>query len=412
MKLLSLSQPIIFYGAGVLSTAASVSGVFSYLMVENNAVGNLLSIGGVMSVGGAVGLGLSIYFGWEVAFNHKGIAKRLAAGLIAASAATLSGYTIYQNTAHPILEQEHTAQVEQAKRTAAKQDAATAALKLQQADLRIQIEDLRQQNAADTASIKTLEEGGKKGAAWQITELRKGIEARHTEISKLSERVENYTQRLTVAPDMKVKDEPQTTIAKPVLSWAMLARASMYEVMTALFLLFGSWYKTARKEEENAQAAALHVVTRTAQETLHTLQTVTNVATTALLQANTQTELTIARALECQSALTARRLENQSTSIDCRLDEATKETKEIHQSDILLLIKNKRIGVDTEGRITDEKLMELTGWGTRKAKKAKETAFEQGFLDREVHGKGFVYFYPTAPQLDLSNVIPLTARNV
>ncbi|OQX03436.1 MAG: hypothetical protein BWK73_39555 [Thiothrix lacustris] len=414
MKLPSLSQPIIFYGAGVLSTAASVSGVFSYLMVENNAVGNLLSIGGVMSVGGSVGLGLSIYFGWEVAFNHKDVTKRMAAGLIATSAATLSGYTIYQNTVHPIMEQARTAQVEQATRAVQQQETNTATLKQQQADLRQQIADLRQQNTTDAASMTALQASDKKGADWQAGQLRKGIETRHAEIAKLSERVENYTQRLTTTPESKTEtdNQPTTTTDKPVVSWAMLARASMYEVMTALFLLFGSWYKTARKEEENAQAAALHVAIRTAQETLHTLQTVTNVATTALLQANTQTELTIARALECQSALTACRLENQSTSIDCRLDEATKETKEIHQSDILLLIKNKRVGVDTEGRITDEKLMELTGWGTRKAKKAKETAFEQGFLDREVHGKGFVYFYPTAPQLDLSNVIPLTARNV
>ena len=509
---LPLNNQTLFHAAGLLSTVASVSGVFSYLLVENNAVDNMLSIGGLMSVGGAVGLGLSIYFGWEVAFNHKGIAKRLAAGLIAASAATLSGYTIYQNTAHPILEQEYTAQVQQASRVLQQQEATTATLQQQQADLRQQIEDLRQQNTTDAASMTALQASDKKGADWQAGQLRKGIETRHAEIAKLSERVENYTQRLTTTPESKTEtDNPPTiTTDKPVVSWAMLARASMYEVMTALFLLFGSWYKTARKEAENAQAAALHVVTRTAQATLQTLQGTIDALTKTMTQANKtvnaletgcnaselllvkvtaqadgihgkaiegaviiqqqernserlQAEITTMQALLVSAAETAGQLQQgiapatvvlqdlQNMVVTCNgaiagANEAANKLfahtnaafapanetankpfiyangdvnagkKELNQESAISMIKNKAI-MSTDGdNLTPDVVMVATGWGRPRAIKLLELAWEQGSLERKQAGRGWTYCYPsnqqTAQQLDLTNVIPLTARNV
>ena len=38
---LPLNNQTLFHAAGLLSTVASVSGVFSYLLVENNAVDNI-----------------------------------------------------------------------------------------------------------------------------------------------------------------------------------------------------------------------------------------------------------------------------------------------------------------------------------------------------------------------------------
>lgn len=508
---LPLNNQTLFHAAGLLSTVASVSGVFSYLLVENNAVDNMLSIGGVMSVGGAVGLGLSIYFGWEVAFNHKGIAKRLAAGLIAASAATLSGYTIYQNTAHPILEQEQSALLQQQTRTLQQQEAATATLKQQQADLRTQIEDLRQQNAADTASIKTLEEGDKKGADWQAGQLRKGIDSRTVEIAKLSERVENYTQRLTTTlePKTETDNPPTTTTDKPVVSWAMLARASMYEVMTALFLLFGSWYRANRREMENAQTTQLQTVIEQAHTALHDLQTATHTlgdlinqaATIAdalkVGQANTRTLLsevaeqlahihtkaTEGAAIIQQQDRTSERLQAETTAMQTLLVRATDTTeqlqqgvapattllqdlqnmvvtcngaiacanetanklfahanaafvpanetankpftyangdvnagkKELNQESAIFMIRNKSI-MSTDGdNLTPDVVMAATGWGRPRAIKLLELAWEQGSLERKQAGRGWTYCYPsnqqTAQQLDLTNVVQLTARN-
>jgi hypothetical protein len=367
MKLRFINTQTLFHTAGLLSTVASVSGVFSYLMLENNA-DTLLSIGGFMSVGGAVGLGLSIYFGWEVAFNHKGIAKRVAAGLIASSAALLSGYTLYQNAAHPILEQAHTAQVEQETRTLQQQSAATAVLQQQQADLRTQMEDLRQQNKADTASIATLEADTKAGearqdknATRQIAQLRKAIEVRTTEIGKLSERVENYTKRLTATPEPKASNEGQGNVPvqpeQAVLSWAMLARASMYEVMTALFLLFGSWFRADRREQDHAQATQLQTVTVAAQTALHDLQTATHTLGGVVAQANTlaaaldesrtntrtllteiaeqlahiHTKATEGVAIIQQQDRTSERLQAETTTMQALLVRATETTAQLQQ---------------------------------------------------------------------------------
>lgn len=360
MKLRFINTQTLFHTAGLLSTVASVSGVFSYLMLENNA-DTLLSIGGFMSVGGAVGLGLSIYFGWEVAFNHKGIAKRVAAGLIASSAALLSGYTLYQNAAHPILEQAHTAQVEQETRTLQQQSTAAALLQQQQADLRTQMEDLRQQNKADTASIATLETSDKKGAAWQVVQLRKAIEARTAEITALSDRIENYTQRLTATPDLTASNEGQGNVpAQPeqaVVSWAMLARASMYEVMTALFLLFGSWYRANRREQDHAQATQLQTVTVAAQTALHDLQTATHTLGGVVAQANTlaaaldesrtntrtllteiaeqlahiHTKATEGAAIIQQQDRTSERLQAETTAMQALLVRATDTTEQLQQ---------------------------------------------------------------------------------
>jgi hypothetical protein len=526
---LPLNNQTLFHAAGLLSTVASVSGVFSYLMVENNAVDKLLSIGGVMSVGGAVGLGLSIYFGWEVAFNHRGIAKRLAAGLIATSAATLSGYTIYQNTAHPILEQEHTALLQQQTRTLQQQSAAAALLQQQQADLRTQIEDLRQQNTADAASIKTLEAGGKKGAAWQAAELRKAMDGRTAEITKLSDRVENYTQRLTTTPESKEGQENQQTPStdEPVLSWAMLARASMYEVMTALFLLFGSWYRADRSEKENAQAAELHTVTVMAQTALHGLQAATHTLVGVIAQAHEiadaleagqvstrtllaeitgQLESIHAKAIEGAAIIqqqdhTSGRLQAETTAMQALLvsatetteqlqrgiapakeastqlqktivsanglianangliagaiDEAIKDgvsiaetaikavfpiaetainpvfsiaetainqtTTEINDGFIMTYklalkqLERQQMLTTDAGNVSVQSIMQATGLGRNKCEQLQQEAWEQGFLTRISKGRSYVYSYNNgadeAQQLDLTNVIQLTARN-
>ncbi len=333
---LPLNNQTLFYGAGLISTVASAYGVFSYLMIENNAVGNLLSTGGFMSAAGAMGLGLAIYFGWEVALNHQGNAKRMTAGLIALSAATLSGYTLYQNTAHPIVERERTAQIEQIKRTQQQQDATAVTLKQQQTDLRTQIGDLRQQNATDTASIATLEADGKKGAAWQVVQLRKAIDGRINEIGKLSGRVENYTQRLTAAPTGQSNQQTQP-VPPTVISWAMLARASSYEVMTALFLLFGSWYRTERLATANEQIISLTAATHAAERANQDLQNIVITCNRAIAGAKEVIAPAIGTAMDGTQQLSRDAAEN--------------------------LLQTKSIIPASDGTVTLEVIMQATGWG-------------------------------------------------
>jgi hypothetical protein len=190
------------------------------------------------------------------------------------------------------LEQEHTALLQQQTRTLQQQSAAAALLQQQQADLRIQIEDLRQQNTADAASIKTLEAGGKKGAAWQAAELRKAMDGRTDEITKLSDRVENYTQRLTATPEPKAGNEGQGSQPpqQNVISWAMLARASMYEVLTALFLLFGSWYRVECQRTDNEQVISLTTATCAADQAGQALQAAIAALTGTMAQAKATVE--------------------------------------------------------------------------------------------------------------------------
>jgi hypothetical protein len=238
--------------AASVSTIASAKGVYNYFAAETN--GDLL-----LSATGAGGIGLAIYLGWEVAFGHSGKIKRLAAAVIAVTAATLSSYTIYQNTALPTITQARDAATAQDTRAQQQLDAASATLKQQLDDLRIQINDLRTLNSTDTATIKTLTESDKKEDQRQADKLRKAIESRNTEISKLSQRTDSYTNRM-ITP-AAAPTTPTTVVDEPIiLSWAMLARASSYEIMTALFLLFGNWYRTEHRDQENTQIQQLQTV--------------------------------------------------------------------------------------------------------------------------------------------------------
>lgn len=252
MKLPNLNIHTALHIAAAVSTVASAKGVYNYFAAETN--GDLL-----LSATGAGGIGLAIYLGWEVAFGHSGKVKRLAAAVIAITAATLASYTIYQNTALPTISQAQDAKTAQDTRAQQQQDTAAAALKQQLDDLRTQINDLRTLNSTDTATIKTLADSDKKEDQRQADKLRKAVESRNTEISKLSQRTDSYTNRVT-AP-VATPTTPTTVVDEPiVLSWAMLARASSYEIMTALFLLFANWYKTARREHDNDQRQQLEAV--------------------------------------------------------------------------------------------------------------------------------------------------------
>jgi hypothetical protein len=372
----------LFYAAGLLSTAASVKGTLGYLLTETE--GDLL-----LSGAGAVCLGLSAYFGWEVVFNHKGWGKRAAAVLIAAAASSLSAYTVYQHTAYPELKKQATAAAAQAQDAKDRATQVDATLRQQQADLRDQISELRKQNEADTGRVDLLSHSGKKSAARQVAQLRTTIAGREAEIGKLSTQVENYTQRLTATPTGETP--AQASAAEPlVLSWAMLARASIYDLMTALFMLFAGWFRSHRQERGNREAGVLQAATLAAAGQAEELQRRTKAAE----QAVARIEATLLRASEPVERSTENSPEPVERSTGCSTGSDDNGIPEVTEQDILLLLKNSRVEADGEGLITTEILMGLTGWGHRKAKKCKETAHLRGFLGRERKGKGWVYFYP------------------
>ena len=402
MKLPSLSPQTVFYVAGALTTAASIKGTGAYLMTETN--GDLL-----LSTAGAIALGIAVYAGCEVAFNHKGAIKRVVAGFVAASAIALSSYTIYQHITLPLVEQ-HQAELRQqqtdaraeAQRVRQQQAAVTQMLQQQQADLRQQIEDLRQFNAADASRVTDLDGSSQKGAAWQAVQLRKAIAERNTEIGQLMERLENYTQRLTAAPVTPVAETvqqhtPSNTAGVP-LDQATLARASLYDLMTLLLVLFAGWFKTHKREQEQGQVVSLQAANQAAKDTLQQLQNAIVTCNGAIAHAN-------------EAAMTCNRLQwtaiEGGKSLQLPAIEQTKEGfRQLTWDAAVGLLKNRKIIPAEDNAVTLEIIMQATGWGRTKVTELREFAYENGYLARDVKGKGFTYFYSEVA----SNVIPLASR--
>lgn len=402
MKRLSLSPQTGFYAAGALSTAASIKGTAGYLMTETN--GDLL-----LATAGAVALGIAVYVGCEVAFNHRGTAKRVIAGLIAASAIALSSYTIYQHMTLPAVQAKQaevraaaTKAEAEAQRLRQQQDDAIAVLQQQQADLRQQIDDLRQLNAADAARVAELDAATFKGAAWQATSLRKIIEARNAEIAKISERLESYTKRLAAPVSQKAVTVYETAApannASVPLDYATLARACLYDLMTLLLVLFAGWFKTHKREQDKAELLSLQAAKAEAKETLQQLQNAIVACNGAIAHAN-------------DAAIDCNRL--QLTAIDGgkslqlpAIEKAGDNSRQLTWEAAINLLKNKKITPTEDNAITLGIIMQATGWGRTKATDLREFAFKNGYLSRDAKGKGFTYFYSDP----MNNIVQLSTR--
>lgn len=392
MKLkLPSTHPIqaLFYAAGLLSTAASVKGTLGYLLTETGK--DLL-----LSASGAVCLGLTAYFGWEVVFNHKGWGKRAAAVLIAAAASSLSAYTVYQHTAYPELEKQATAAAAQAQDAKDRAKQVDATLLQQQEDLRGQISELRQQNGADTLRANALGHSSKKSASRQAAQLRTTIAGREADISRLSTQVENYTQRLTATPTGE-NPAQATTIAEPlVLSWAMLARASTYDLMTALFLLFAGWFRSHRQERDNREAGVLQAATETARETLQQLQAAVITCNAAIAHANKPFPGTNKTA------------DKPFAPANKAANGSGQGKPELTQEAAIYLLENGAIPASEDGNITIEQAMAATGWGRPRATKLLEQAWQYSHLERKPAGRGWTYCYPGKHTPHTGKVIPMT----
>jgi hypothetical protein len=414
MKLPSLSPQTVFYVAGALTTAASIKGTGAYLMTETN--GDLL-----LSTAGAVALGIAVYAGCEVAFNHKGAVKRVVAGFVAAAAIALSSYTIYQHITLPLLEQQQAelrqqqtdAQAE-AQRVRQQQAAVTQTLQQQQADLRQQIEDLRQFNATDASHVTDLDGSSQKGAAWQAVQLRKAIAERNTEISHLMKRLENYTQRLTATPVTPVAETVQqntsSNTAGVPLDRAILARASLYDLMTLLLVLFAGWFKTHKREKDRTELLSLKAA-----------KTEVNLLLEQAQKAHVSLHGLIAHAHDV--------IDDVATGGNTIVQRAINGNESIAQGAItpiaqyainadfvmtyemaLKQLKRQQFQPTNDGYITVQNMMRMTGLGRRKCEQLQAEAFAEGFLTRKRKGRNHVYLYPEQAQNSYDNVIQLAHR--
>ena len=399
MKLPSLSPQTVFYVAGALTTAASIKGTGAYLMTETN--GDLL-----LSTAGAIALGIAVYAGCEVAFNHKGAVKRVVAGFVAAAAIALSSYTIYQHITLPLAKQ-HQAELRQqqtdaqaeAQQVRQQQAAVTQTLQQQQADLRQQIEDLRQFNATDASHVTDLDGSNQKGAAWQAVQLRKAIAERNTEIGQLMGRLENYTQRLTATPVTPVAETVQqntsSNTADVPLDRAILARASLYDLMTLLLVLFAGWFKTHKREQEQGQVVSLQAANQAAKDTLQQLQNAIVTCNGAIAHAN-------------DVFVGANNAANKSFA---PTNEPTNGNKiELTNESAIYLIKSKIIKPSEDGNITIEQVMSATGFGRPRASRLLEQSWKYNHLTRKQAGRGWTYCYPEPSLTSTGNVIALASR--
>lgn len=254
-----MTHPImskLLYAGGLIATAASIKGSYVYIF---NETGNDI----IMAGSAALGLGAIAYVGWEVAFNHKGIAKRAAALTIALAAACTSTYTIYQGSLVPALQ---AAQLELDAKTQAtenqKQFTYQAQLKnyeLQQNNLQASIADLKSTNALDTEELTKLTAEEAKKTSRAADKLRATIDARNTKVIELTEKLASLS-----IPELK-PPAPTPKAEAPTINWPLLARSGLYEAMVALALLFGAWFKTARQESESQLVTQLKQVTEQAQ---------------------------------------------------------------------------------------------------------------------------------------------------
>lgn len=406
MKLPSLSPQTVFYVAGALTTAASIKGTGAYLMTETN--GDLL-----LSTAGAIALGIAVYAGCEVAFNHKGAVKRVVAGFVAAAAIALSSYTIYQHITLPLAKQ-HQAELRQqqtdaqaeAQQVRQQQAAVTQTLQQQQADLRQQIEDLRQFNATDASHVTDLDGSNQKGAAWQAVQLRKAIAERNTEIGQLMGRLENYTQRLTATPVTPVAETAQqntpSNTADVPLDRAILARASLYDLMTLLLVLFAGWFKTHKREKDRTELLSLKAA-----------KTEVNLLLEQAQKAHVSLHGLIAHAHDV--------IDDVATGGNTIVQRAINGNESIAQGAInadfvmtyemaLKQLKRQQFQPTNDGYITVQNMMRMTGLGRRKCEQLQAEAFAEGFLTRKRKGRNHVYLYPEQAQNSYDNVIQLAHR--
>jgi hypothetical protein len=234
----------------------------AYLMTETS--GDML-LSGVA----AAGMGAVIYAGWEVAFNHCGWGKRLAALAVASTFAVLSSWTVYQHNYQPLLVEAKATRAAAQQREDAARDAASrllekarSQLEKQQADITNSIESLRRQNEEALADISAITAPGGKNAAWQAGQIRKGMDTRNTQLTTLTGQSLEVSKQLSGLAKSAGKVTPtevagSEALPLPALSWPMLARASLYEVITALFLLFGSWFRQDAQHKTQGQVKTL-----------------------------------------------------------------------------------------------------------------------------------------------------------
>jgi myosin heavy subunit len=261
--------------AGLATTVASVIGTHSYLLKETQDP--------VMPIAGASVLGIISFYSWHSAFNLSNLKKQIAALSIALSVGALSSYTIYQDSQYKQSEQQKQAQAAAKESDYAKQQTAieqqqaqnkivTDSLNAQKAQNQALIEQLIQENQVDKKRIddamQSIEKGIKPKTNTRLVKtLNSQIDSRTDDIKTLQAENNELTQKIVEANTVPAlnnnankhdqADSINSTHA-PVLDYAMLIRASVYDIATALLLLLSAFYRKEHQKKQDQRIAQLN----------------------------------------------------------------------------------------------------------------------------------------------------------
>jgi hypothetical protein len=227
-------------------------------------------------------------------------------------------------------------------------------------------------------------------------------------------RLENYTQRLTAAPVTPVAETAQqntpSNTADVPLDRAILARASLYDLMTLLLVLFAGWFKTHKREKDRTELLSLKAA-----------KTEVNLLLEQAQKAHVSLHGLIAHAHDV--------IDDVATGGNTIVQRAINGNESIAQGAItpiaqyainadfvmtyemaLKQLKRQQFQPTNDGYITVQNMMRMTGLGRRKCEQLQAEAFAEGFLTRKRKGRNHVYLYPEQVQNSYDNVIQLAHR--
>lgn len=400
MKLPSIQQAI-FSLSGAATTIASAMGTYSYLLHET---GNDITLAG----SAAAAMGCAIYAGWDVFFNHTGW-RKLPALTIAVVLSAISTWTIYESTSQHKQQTDYQQRQQEQNSENEKQAAIREVLEQQQTDTRVALSDLKAMQATDQARLTDRQEQIEKGIKptanhAAITATAAAMDKRSQRIAQLQDQLSELTNKiLTVTQQGKPANAPQGTgsqSAADAVDYPRLARAALYDTLTFLFLLLGSWYRNQRTTEESAEVIGL-------QQAISQLNTAADIADSkrqGALQVAEQLEQRIQKAIiTCNEALAGvtEALTPVTESLTGVTDAATAEQDQLSENAAIILLENRQIKANGNDNLTTSIIQQATGWGRNRAKKLLENAHKKGILTRATHGNAWVYSYATGQEQQL-----------
>ncbi len=375
----------IFYTAGLVTSVASAFGTGNYLMHETG--GDVLLAGSA-----ATALGAAIYFGWDVVFNHKGV-RRLPALAMAITLSAVSTWTIYQNNWLPEQQRQQQIQQQKADENKAGQAEAKATIKQQQADIRAALGDLNRLQDTDRAMIAGRVAMVKKGIRPNannaaISKAREAMDTRRQRITELQNQLSGLTEQLLVMTTLAVAEvNSQSIVQSDTVNIPRLARASLYDVMTMLFLLLGSWYRSQQAVKDSLTTAGLG----RAISQLNSAAEIAEAKRTGALQVAEELEQRIQKAIyTCNESLA-----DATEALTGVREAVTTTSEQLSDKAAIILLENRRIKANGKGNLTAAIIQKATGWGRPRAKQLLEDAHAKGILARTAHGNAWVYSYPS-----------------